>query len=310
MDVADPQNDEVLNIMIGASSCRSRDASSFHFIYPDQGRGPDVQCGLLWLGRRLSNRFADPISRILSSYHYEGRHFRYYRMYFETKEEQVEAEATWREDRKVKSLRQWVTDVRHGYQVQSMAYNKNSVWIDVGNYYIKTLTNRHRANAAGPVTREDLEMAKEILGRMDVVLITEWLKESDQVAYFNSMLGLQNVSFPEMQTAAQREGTDEEEEEDEALMLEHLREMNQLDLELYDWAKGLVRSRIDAEVARNAEEGTLLEKDKLLLVKRQCSKMNLLGSTRNATLPQRVIDTAPRCYGRPFRLEGHEARYK
>lgn len=240
-------------------------------------------------------------------------------MYFETEEEQVEAEATWVEDRKVgasigrkaKSLREWVKDVRDAYEVQSMAYNKNSVWIDVENYYIKTLTNRHRANAAGQVTREDLEIAKEILGRMDVVLITEWLKESDQVAYFNRVLGLKNVSFPEMQSTAKREVTDEAKEDDEALVVEQLREMNQLDLELYEWAKGLVRSRIDAEVARNAEEGPLDEKDRLLLAERQCIKMKVssrFDKKHNATT--RVINTAPRCFGRPFRLEGNEVRYK
>jgi len=61
----------------------------------------------------------------LSSYHYEGR------LYFEIKEKQAEAEATWLRDRKIgafidreaKSLRQWVRDVQHDYQKQSMAYN-------------------------------------------------------------------------------------------------------------------------------------------------------------------------------------------
>jgi len=242
----------------------------------------------------------------LSSYHYEGR------LYFEIKEKQAEAEATWLRDRKIgafidreaKSLRQWVRDVQHDYQKQSMAYNKNSVWIDAENYYIKTLTNRHRANAGGPVTRKDLEMAKDILGRMDVVLITEWLKEADQVTYFNSVLGLQNVTFPAKHLSDKTQVRDKAEEEDKALMIEQLREMNQVDIELYEWAKRLVRSRMDAEVARNAEEGPLSEKDKGLLSERQNIKMKIssrFDKKRNTTT--RAINAAPRCFGPPFRLE-------
>lgn len=232
-------------------------------------------------------------------------------MYFENKEKEAEAEAAWLENRKLgasidreaKSLRQWVKDVQHDYQIQRMAYNKNSVWIDVENYYIKTLTNRHRANAGGPVTREDLEMAKDILGRMEVVLITEWLKKSEQVAYFNSVLDLQNVSYPEKHLTDKNEVRDEAEEENEALMLEQLREMNQLDIELYEWAKPTVRSRIDAEVARNVEEGPLSERDEDLLAERQCVKMKFpsrFDKKRNITT--RAISAAPRCFGSPFCL--------
>jgi len=61
-------------------------------------------------------------------------------------------------------------------------------------------------------------MAKDILGRMDVVLITEWLKEADQVTYFNSVVGLQNVTFPEKHLSDKTQVRDKAEEEDKALM--------------------------------------------------------------------------------------------
>lgn len=116
MDVADPQNDEVLKIMIGASSCRSRDPSSFPYYLSRSGprAGRSMRIALA-RAPRLSNRFAG--SHLPNCEQLSLRRPSFplcYRMYFEIKEEQVEAEATWREDRKVKSLRQWVTDVRHG----------------------------------------------------------------------------------------------------------------------------------------------------------------------------------------------------
>jgi len=87
--------------------------------------------------------------------------------------------------------------------------------------------------------------------------------------------------------------------------------MNQVDIELYEWGKRLVRSRMDAEVARNAEEGSLSEKDEGLLSERQNIKMKIssrFDKKRNTTT--RAINAAPRCFGPPFRLEGNEASYK
>jgi len=92
--------------------------SSFPFIRSLQPRaeGRTFNSDCFDSGAVFLNALQDPISRILSSYHYEGRHFRYdYRMHFESKGKQAEADATWLRDRKIgasinreaKSLRQW-----------------------------------------------------------------------------------------------------------------------------------------------------------------------------------------------------------
>lgn len=83
---------------------------------------------------------------------------------------------------------------------------------------------------------------------MDVVLITEWLTDPDQMAYFTRRLGLDeaalgfNITFGSKQKR-KRPPRLHPERDGETLAL--LRSLNALDMELYEYAKTLVRRRID-----------------------------------------------------------------
>ena len=123
-----------------------------------------------------------PISRIFSSYFFEGR--------FTLKQRS-------RRPENAQSIAGW-------YDAIDIERRKNaprrSIWLDVQNYYIQVLSGhrwqrpvaRSAANASfdNVEWRADYEKAAAILGAFDVVLVMEWLHCREQSEWLQQRLGL------------------------------------------------------------------------------------------------------------------------
>jgi len=58
-----------------------------------------------------------------------------------------------------------------------IAANPGNTYIEIENYYVKSLSGW---KGVGNIGEEDLERAKEVLRKFDIVLITEWMLEGEQ----------------------------------------------------------------------------------------------------------------------------------
>lgn len=101
----------------------------------------------------------DPIDRIISLYWYE--HVQYYC--------KVKTNET-----KASSLQAWVNHWRDSskWKKNFTHYYPGSIYVEVENYYVKALT---QWDGKHTLTRVDLEKAKSILQKFDLVMISEWL---------------------------------------------------------------------------------------------------------------------------------------
>lgn len=113
----------------------------------------------------------DPVERILSLYWYE--HVGWF-------------DGILKETQKCKSLKVWVDAWRDGtdWKTNFMRKNPRNVYIEIENYYVKMLTGWVGPN---PVTEADLDKAKKILEKFDLVLIKEWMEDDSQLSALNAM---------------------------------------------------------------------------------------------------------------------------
>lgn len=104
--------------------------------------------------------------------------------------------------------------------------------------------NRYRKNPHAPVSRKDFDLAKRLLASMDAVVITEWMGLANQTAYLNSMLGITPIDrslFP-----LNRQKHNRTRDELSPTSLSQLEAANGWDMLLYEFAKRLVTSRLEA----------------------------------------------------------------
>lgn len=99
----------------------------------------------------------------------------------------------------------------------------------------------------------DLALAKEILSRFDVILIMDWLDDPEMAQHFDSVLGTKGTTFPHENLAKDKREAHQKEPLDEATV-QRVRELNRFDSELYEWAKNLTKSRMEATRRRLDEQ--------------------------------------------------------
>lgn len=135
----------------------------------------------------------------------------------------------------------WVRQMRLEYAGQPQMFRSKRIWLSVENYYIKTLTNRYR-DTVKPIGRKDFEMAKKILMSFDVVIIMEWMMQPGQTEYLNWFFGDPFLAFRWKNSSIKKKSKEALDEETLAL----IRRLNYWDIKLYEFAKELVSSRIEA----------------------------------------------------------------
>lgn len=200
----------------------------------------------------------EPVDRIVSSYLYEGRQSRMEARMFPAYtipskyKDFAFKSGTVPKERNI-TFRGWVDESMARYAEDPFAFKTDHIWMDVDNYFLKTLTNRYR-DVTQPLNAQDLELGKAILDSFDILLIVEWMDQKDQEAYLNKMLGTTHLmSFPHsLKTNLKKKKGYEALIDDSTL--EYLRELNKYDLELYAYAKEVARQRIDASIAAGPDE--------------------------------------------------------
>ena len=210
----------------------------------------------------------DPISRIISSYKYEGRLERFDRRMFPKFEipEELKDLAAGREEPRPILFRQWVDNVMARYASDPPEFKADHIWVDVDNYYIKTLVNRYR-DVSQPINEKDLEMAKKVLSGFDLVVITEWMSNRDQTDYWNAVLGTKiYMDFPFRQTSSNWRYANLLDDD----TIAYLKELNKYDIELYEFAKELTKSRMDAVLGKDRSSGNVLGTKRDRGGERQC----------------------------------------
>lgn len=176
-----------------------------------------------------------PISRILSSYWFEGINGK---SRIKKKPEPGIAD----EGGVRLSFSEWVSELRDQYHNLNGEMKRKRVWVSVDNYYIRTLTSRYRDPLA-PITRKDFELAKRVLSAFDAIVITEWMRWDNQTSYINSILGETSLSFPSRNI---NKAKPMQETSIDIETLELIQRLNFWDLQLYDYAKKLMTSRLEA----------------------------------------------------------------
>ena len=107
----------------------------------------------------------DPIARVMSMYWYE--HVGWY-------------DGILHETSRCKTLNTWINAWRDGTTWKNMFMKKNpsNVYVEIENYYVKMLSGWH---GPGPVGEQEYQQAVAVLEKMDVILVTEWMKDEMQL---------------------------------------------------------------------------------------------------------------------------------
>ena len=121
-----------------------------------------------------------PVHRVLSLYWYE--HVAWY--------------ATITKDlTKIKTLHEWVSAWKDGSEWKDhfVVANPRSLYVEIENYYVKSLIGW---NGKKKLTDEDLEYAKSILAKFDVILFQEWMNDETQLSITNKLFpGRMNIAI-------------------------------------------------------------------------------------------------------------------
>ena len=161
----------------------------------------------------------DPITRIKSSYRFEGR--------WPQMDPDPRLETA-------KSFARWVAETRCND-------GDSFLWMCTENYYVKSLIGYPRAGAVS-VGRDELDLAKRRLREFELVLVTDRLSYPETARFLRRKLDFDmpvpHRRYPELERPA---ATDEE--LFDAPTLARLGEANQLDFELYQEAEKLFRQR-------------------------------------------------------------------
>lgn len=176
----------------------------------------------------------EPVARIKSSYRFEGR------WHIEEKERRLDNAVSFAE---------WVDRA-------SNTTNTDFVWNCVSNYYIKTLVGYPKRGGEG-IGVAELDLAREVLNRFDIVLITEWMSNPEIHRYVRNKLDF-NQAIPNVRYPTESPNPVHEQSEifDERT-LERIDADNMLDKELYQYARELAKSRIRQMAASSDTSGII-----------------------------------------------------
>jgi len=170
----------------------------------------------------------DPIARIKSSYLFEGR---------------------WPQEARVRSPADavpfdvWVDQVR-------ARPPSSFLWVCVSNYYVKSLIG-YPAIGGDKISRSELDLAKRILEKFDIVLICEWMSRPQTNDYLAAILNFtMPVPHTRYPTAVPNPELDLEEIFDD-VTIRQLVDDNSIDTELYSFACELAESRLQKPYAAN-----------------------------------------------------------
>jgi len=122
----------------------------------------------------------DPIDRIYSLYWYE--HVGWYIQMVKKPD-------------KCKTFVEWVHAWKDNADWKMKILNKTpeNNYVEIENYYVKLLIGWKSSD--GPITREQLQVAKERLSQFDVIFIKEWLEKHDQ-EHYTKQLEMMSYLFP------------------------------------------------------------------------------------------------------------------
>jgi len=173
--------------------------------------------------------------------------------------------------------------------LQLTFHNNCGQWQSVENYYIRQLLAVDRnvslkipriadyppidiygTFANKTLTREDLELAKEVLAGFDLVVIIERAADDkDMVRMMHALLGnnVRRKDLPVHRSGSEREKYFEPPSE---ATLERLRELNALDIELYEYAVKLSRHSVENWLQR--KKGPPLTPDQKKEMLKKCDK--------------------------------------
>jgi hypothetical protein len=170
----------------------------------------------------------DPIARIKSSYLFEGR---------------------WPQQDLVRSTADavpfdvWVNKVRSKPP-------SSFLWVCVSNYYVKSLIG-YPAIGGEKIGRSELDLAKQVLEKFDIVLICEWMSRPQTNDYLAAMLNhAMPVPHKRYPTAVANPVLDLDEIFDD-VSIRQLVADNSIDAELYSFACDLAESRMRKPYAVN-----------------------------------------------------------
>ncbi len=115
----------------------------------------------------------DPISRIISLYWYE--HVGWF-------------SGILKQPQKCKTLQQWIDAWRDGSSHKQSILAKFPInnYVEIENYYVKLLIGYNSQNQRA-LTSLDLEKAKSVLRKFDLLLITEWLNDETEHNVLHSL---------------------------------------------------------------------------------------------------------------------------
>jgi len=123
------------------------------------------------------------------------------------------------------------------------AQHMPELWLCSSNYFIKCLIG-YPAQGKDEIGEEELQLAKKVLDRFDIVLITEWMREQITQDYLDSRLDFRQ-RLPRVTVGTACENPEEPVEDVfPGDLLEKVRLDNTLDYRLYEYAMDLCESRI------------------------------------------------------------------
>lgn len=176
----------------------------------------------------------DPVARAMSMYWYE--HVGWW-------------DGIQKKTEKCHSLSEWIAAWRDSseWKKEFMKKNPKNVYVEIENYYVKMLTGWTGPHADGPLSEKHLEQAKQALDGFDVLMLTEWMNDATQIDALNALFPGRNM----VATKHMVKGDPKAKERllsklapNEAEMKEVLREINGLDLQLFEYAQSLAARRL------------------------------------------------------------------
>ncbi|KAG7347902.1 sulfotransferase family protein [Nitzschia inconspicua] len=206
-----------------------------------------------------------PIDRILSLYWFEGRWPR-------TCHKACENNKTKDDTNKVADLEEWIEaihDQSNHTNLRYVRHNGCGQWVSVENYYTRILLGVDRARDEEQakstlhqrgfrnvtLTSRHLLKAKQILASFDVILIQEeMIQPSEKIKMFFEMTGYGDK--PPRAFGVERKGYERAKYFVPPLnsTLDRLRQLNALDIELYDYAVRLSQKNFDKWQQRRNED--------------------------------------------------------
>jgi hypothetical protein len=206
-----------------------------------------------------------PVDRILSLYWFEGRWPRTCDMACELKRKKDDSN-------KVAELGEWVESVYHQTNILKFKLRPHhgcGLWQSVENYYIRQLIGVDRGMNGKflnrTLTKDDLHRAKEVLASFDLVMIQERFSGSnhdpEMVQMFRAITGASNQTVPGSNMPHSRQGMEKKTnyKRPSAEELARLKELNKLDIELFEFAEKLSRKTVANWKQQQRSKGSRLD---------------------------------------------------